>query len=208
MWYTALMTLVYGPDNAFFTIKIQDVQYTDGFALVTGGLQAIDGDLDAAAATVLQAYKDCWGDHTWATSIISECTVINETDIGVASEPEAGTAPGVSVASVNSALLLHKTSGIRGRRGRGRTFLPSVLTEGVVFGDGSLDPGFLSTMQGAADQWRSMTIPGGRPHAIAQSEARPRKDGSPGSPPIIPWPGVSTITVDTKIATQRRRLRR
>lgn len=202
------MTLVFGPDNAFFTIKINDVQYTDGFALVTGGLQDIDGDLDAAAATVLQAYKDCWGEYTWSSSVIAECTVINATEIGVASEPEAGTGPGSNVAAVNSALLLHKTGGVRGRRGRGRTFLPSVLTEGVVFGDGTIDSGFLGTMTAAAEQWRSMNIAGGRPHAIAQSEARPRKDGTPGSPPIVPWPGVSTITVDPKIATQRRRLRR
>lgn len=202
------MALVFGPDNAFFSLRINDIQYTDGYALVTGGLANVEDPLDDIAQQVREAYVEAFQEITWTSSVIGECTVVNDTEVGVATGATTGTGPSGNVASVNTTVLLEKTTAVRGRRGRGRTFLPSVLTEGALFGDGTIQADFLNDVNNRCTVWLQLGVLGSRNHAIPQGETQPRKDGTPGTPPILPWPTVASITADPKAATQRRRMRR
>lgn len=206
--YTAPMTLVFGPTDAFWTIRIEDPQFTDGYALVTGGLTSVV-DLDAGLASdIINNYRDAWASAMWTSSVITEVQVFNATTAATLTENYPGTGTAPNNMAVNSALLLEKSAAGRGRRFRGRNFLPSLLSEGFVFGDGTLDPGFLSDMQGRASDFFLDFVGGGSVPAIPQGEQKPKKDGSPGSAPNLPWPAIVNVGVDAKIATQRRRLRR
>lgn len=202
------MSLVFGPSDAFFTIRVEDPQFTDGYALVTGGLTGVDSISPALAQSLFNGYADAWASSMWSSSVITECQVYNETQAATYTGSVVGTGVGVGNMAVNCALLIEKAASGRGRRNRGRNFLPSLLFEGTTFGDGSLDAGFVDAMESNLADWFVDVIDAGVAMAIPQGEQKPRKDGSPGSPPIIPWPQVETVAVDSKIATQRRRLRR
>jgi hypothetical protein len=95
----------------------------------------------------------------------------------------------------NCALLVRKGSASPGRRGRGRMYLPPFgLSENQVSKNGMLDPAFVSSAQakviaafGAFDNFIL--------HATSLNSATP----APSE--------VTSLVVDTRIATQRRRLR-
>ena len=202
------MTLVFGQGDMFATLKIQDPNFTDGFALVTLGFTnvvLIDTELAESIATT---YGDIFAEVMWNSSAIVECQVYDETTSATWTGSIPGTAPSAPVLAVNSALLVKKAAAGRGRRFRGRNFLPAILNEGAVFGDGTIDSSFRSDLESRVSAFYLGFVTLGITPAIPQGEQQDRKDGSPGTLPILPWPEIVDVGVDAKIATQRRRLRR
>lgn len=106
----------------------------------------------------------------------------------------------------NCALLIRKQTGLGGRAGRGRLFLPGVLQEAEVGDTGVLNTDFKTAMQtnanavltglAAADPVSGATSPMVLLH------------GPNGTTGVTPAPTlVDALVVDSVIATQRRRLR-
>jgi len=99
--------------------------------------------------------------------------------------------------SSNVAYLIHKNTALGGRAGRGRMFMPGVQ-EGEVDHQGDVDPTFLGLLN---TRWSTF----GANMAIADLPlVLLHAAGSPISTPTV----VTSLTVDARVATQRRRLRR
>lgn len=94
----------------------------------------------------------------------------------------------------NVSLLVRKGTDHGGRAGRGRMFLPPfALDEGNVSVNGMLDDGFVVDTQAILAGF-----------LVAADWVLLHDTATPGSP--APYP-ITNLTLDTRIATQRRRLR-
>jgi hypothetical protein len=112
----------------------------------------------------------------------------SSTTAGTGSNP--GMSPQVS-------FLVHKATLFGGHAGRGRMFIPG-LQESSVGADGNLDGGTVTALQGGVDDLLSdlgtaLLIP-----VLLHGAASPLTTPST----------ITSFTVDGKVATQRRRLRR
>lgn len=95
----------------------------------------------------------------------------------------------------NCALLIKKGTALGGRQGRGRMYLPAgYLQEGLVDDNGTIDSSFRGDLQTAATAFRS---------DVAGAAGNMDLLHSGSLAPTV----VTSLTVDTRIATQRRRLR-
>ena len=106
----------------------------------------------------------------------------------------------------NCALLVTKNSGFGGRRNKGRFFVPNVLDESTVNGVGVIAALSLTSFQGVADEFldrlenaTDYLQPFDTPMVILHN--------SPTAGPTPIPTAVSSLTVDGRISTQRRRLR-
>lgn len=97
----------------------------------------------------------------------------------------------------NTAWLVRKVTGFGGRTGRGRLYLPGI-TDGNVLDDGAIGSTALTNMQTAWDNFYDDLVSYGCPPALLHGP------GSPVSSPML----ITSFSVDGKVATQRRRLRR
>lgn len=108
-----------------------------------------------------------------------------------------GTSSGTA-APPNVAVLAHKNTGQGGRRGRGRMFLPGV-SEGFIDPNGALTSAAITQINSDLASWYSSIV------GIATVDdvlLYHNNDLGNLSPTI-----VTGFTVDSKVATQRRRLR-
>jgi hypothetical protein len=97
----------------------------------------------------------------------------------------------------NCALLVRKNTALGGRRNRGRFFAPpSLLNEGAVDPSGNISSGPLASLQ---TLWTNFF------NLLATADLEPQLFHQGSSPPA-PTP-VTSFTVDSLIATQRRRMR-
>lgn len=99
--------------------------------------------------------------------------------------------------SPNTACLVRKGGALGGRMNQGRLFIPGV-PEGAATNDGKLSSGFLSAAQTGMTALRDDLLENGVEMVILHSE------GGTSRPPV----SVLTLTVQSVVATQRRRLRR
>lgn len=104
---------------------------------------------------------------------------------------------GAGLLSPNTTWLVHKTTSFGGRAGRGRMFLPGIR-EADVSDAGVISPTPLTDMQTAMTAFRSQLI---------ADDLEPVLLHSAQSPIVAPSPIIS-FSVDSRVATQRRRLRR
>lgn len=103
----------------------------------------------------------------------------------------------------NSAVLIRKQTGLAGRRGRGRMYVPGVL-EGSVDNVGLLTSTYRGSLQTAYDLWLTGLEEGVSSILPMPPVVLHRSEGAGVEPAPTP---VTSLTVETKIATQRRRLR-
>lgn len=202
------MALVFDGESFFYSIRLDSQNFTDGYALVTGGVDIQSGTPDFIAERIHDAYATIWMPFTSNQVTLTTVEVLGENLAGSYTEQVAGTGTTGNTAAPNVAVLLNKNTSLRGRRAQGRNFLPGIANDALIDEAGNLDPQYLGDLQNAADAWLQLGQAGSRDHRIPQSETRPRKDGTPGTPPILPWPSVNSFGVDPKVSTQRRRLRR
>lgn len=109
---------------------------------------------------------------------------------------------GSSVVPQNTAALIRKRTDLGGRRGRGRFYLPGVA-ESAVDNVGILSGAAITGYQTAADDWYEdlTAMVGGRlyPPVVLH-----RSEGIGVEPAPTP---VTRFVVESRVATQRRRLR-
>lgn len=92
------------------------------------------------------------------------------------------------------ALLVHKNTAIGGRQGRGRMFLPGVV-EAAVNEAGQLADLFRIDLQGNANEYAGAMNAANLPLQLLHGDAMAPTD-------------IINMTADTRVATQRQRLRR
>lgn len=94
----------------------------------------------------------------------------------------------------NTSFLFSKQTALGGRKNRGRLYLPGVL-EGAINGAGDLASGWITDLNNAADlMLASLTADGVPMHLLHESVDAPTE--------------VTGMQVSSRVATQRRRLRR
>lgn len=114
------------------------------------------------------------------------------TDAGI-----VGTAVG-ETPPVNTAILVRKYTGFGGRENRGRVFVPPWgVSEGLISKLGVLDATFRAAHQTAWTNFRSASLADDAVPVLLHSE---------GS--VVPPRDITSFSVQSVVATQRRRLRR
>ena len=123
---------------------------------------------------------------------------IGDTDPATFIEPgPGGGALSIATLPVNCAVLVKKGTSRGGRRNRGRFYLPGTTSEGAVSEDGVISSGQVIALQGACDAFLGDLVVAGLPMYVLHND-----------PPVGVTPApVTSLTVDSVIATQRRRLR-
>lgn len=115
----------------------------------------------------------------------------------------------------NVAYLVNKITGLGGRRGRGRVFLPGV-DETVVTQGGFVDAAKVTQIQNGLDQFVLNMAAHNLGLVVLHSPAkiwtlvngRPRQIDDPNAPaPPLPS-AITSLQVSAQVATQRRRVRR
>lgn len=181
----------------------------------------VSNTTDLAPMQIGQAFETIWGtsgmdDQQTNDVVLSSVLVKLSPDETGASGLESANVPGTqNVTSMppNVSFLVHKNTADGGRRGRGRAFIPgvpeaSVDDSGVVAGAvitaiSSALTSFRTTLEASdlplfLEHDRSYTwiIDGGQPRRVPSGPAAP-----------VPTP-ITTLSLDSRVATQRRRLRR
>ncbi len=121
--------------------------------------------------------------------------VDNSGTVGVKSGINDGGSAGGDPLPQNCCMLVKKLTGLAGREGRGRMFIP-FIGAGAVGPTGVIDSGSLSTYGGAASDWYDALS------GIADVDGLFLFHNSATAPTPI-----ESFAVDRMIATQRRRLR-
>lgn len=107
-----------------------------------------------------------------------------------------------ALAPQNCAVLVRKRTDAAGRRGRGRMYIPEV-PESSVNDVGTLDSGFVAAVNSRFDAWRDFLV-GGVGARLYPPVVLHRSEGIGEEPPPTP---ITAFVCETRIATQRRRLR-
>jgi hypothetical protein len=150
----------------------------------------------------------------WGTELDSQVTVGPATlRVGVTggdplavegSIDETGAETG-AMAPPNCACLVRKSTGLGGRRGRGRCYIPWVLLDAAIDDVGNIDGGSLAVRQGDATAWLEDLEAGSSGTSPTPMVILHDSSGAGAEPGPTP---VTGLNVDSLIATQRRRLGR
>lgn len=176
-------------------------------AYVTFGVAVPGGttDPDVIAEDVATAFT---APNSMSDRLDTGCTVTTVTcRVGQdAGDPRIGVfAPnkaGVGLANavpVNVAALIHKRTNFGGRRGRGRIFMPWCLDDTEVDEGGAIGVAARADLQANADVFLNVFALGGYSMVVLHSPGQ--------SSASVPFP-VTSLTVDPRVSTQRRRLGR
>lgn len=172
-----------------------DYLVTYGVSVETPGSQAMVNALHSA-------FSDTWDDFMPTGYTIPGAILRVGQDgtdpVTFESNNAAGTgAGGAGVFPPNTAMLVQKRTGLGGRRNRGRMYIPAVVPEAGADNAGLIDPTYLAGRQTAATAFLAAVaaVSGVGTMVVLHSEA-------PSTPA-----GVTSLVVDPRLATQRRRLR-
>jgi len=95
----------------------------------------------------------------------------------------------------NTCLLGRKGTSLRGRKHRGRNYWPGMITESMVDESGFISAGPLEGLQGAFDLWGASIDGLGYFGCILHNDEETEPTG------------ITSYILDSKVATQRRRMR-
>lgn len=177
---------------------------------VTHGIDVSDvgGDFIAAGKNVLQAFDVAWSTWLRPSSRITGVYLTIGSDGGnytlYVTPPTAMV--GSSTAEKlpqNCAYLVQKVTTRPGRAGKGRCFLPGIAPEQSVDDVGVLTSGAILSAQDACDLW--LVTLANATGAVKTPMVLLHNAGIPGGSTPTP---VTALRIDSRIATQRRRLRR
>lgn len=200
------MPIVYGPTSVLLTIEWTSVNFATGggttnFAFNATGSPTPGGELLAerlAAVCVTDVLPEVDSNYRieairWETDVLS-----GEVEVG-----SPGLRSGVSPPPQVAALCALK-AGQKGRRNSGRQFWPGVIAQNQVGEDGLLTIARVQELQDMVDAVATFVE---ATDDVVQSISQTEFPGQQ-SPPNIPWPIVQSRTVQARVATQRRRVRR
>lgn len=173
-------------------------------AVITFGVE--NNDLGAPINETLNNIAAVWGD-AWADTLNANIDMVQARyttqdaagNYGTVVTPQAiaGTR-GFSLPPANTATLIHKSSNVPFRYGRGRNGIYGLTSEGEIDDSGGLSGPHLALLQGDATQFLNGLAGINTPMVILHDEAL--------GADIEPTP-VTAYTVDARVSTQRRRLR-
>lgn len=181
-------------------------------AYVTFGIAAPSGTSDIiTAGAVVAAFQ---ATSSWRSVLDSNVTLTNvRLSRGTASGEDLVYSSPVSIAGSmnltslpgNCALLVHKITPRGGRRGKGRMFLPWVISETATDEAGIIGSSDRTILQTAMNNFLAATSTQSVPMVLLHGESGPEVDPptTPGAPTA-----VTALSVDPLISTQRRRLGR
>lgn len=156
---------------------------------------------EAAASAVFDAWITAGMGDFYTTSIeVYEVLVKYGPNATGPSGVDSGAAPGTASGdsdSPNTATLVRKQTGAGGRTGRGRMYIPGTPGSAVDV-DGIIDPLYMADLQTAANNFLTELATRNMVGVLLHA---------PGSPISAPLP-LTGLVVDSRVATQRRRLRR
>jgi len=175
---------------------------TLGFRWITGG-----GGYTGTAANAASTFSAKWAGPGFVSAAAFytsdytfqgvDVTMMRASGSEMATEPQsivgslAGSAP-----PVNCAVLVRKSTAMGGRKGRGRMFLPAGLApEGTVDAAGVLQSGTVTGLQGRLNTFRTTMATEGLPLYLLHDD------------PAITPNEITSFGVQSKMATQRRRMR-
>lgn len=141
------------------------------------------------------------GQLTDDIQLTSTLVKLGPEDDGPSAEYADVTAGGYNTATAppNVALLVRKNTALGGRRHRGRMYLPGVA-EGDVNDDGSLESIYHSNVNGQVSAFGAALVLQGMDPVLLHDQ--PSTGVAPAPTPI------DSFQLQTRVATQRRRLRR
>jgi hypothetical protein len=175
------------------------------------------GTFNAALDAITQAWQDTMlpGQSNALTYLGTTARGGQSVDTSFATDTPRNVAGGNVQAMLtrNTACLVRKTSIRGGRRGRGRMFVPAILPEVEVDQSGMLIPALVTSLQNRATTlFTQLNAIGQGPVILHQDQQVVGYSSSTGKPvygPVNPGPPdqVTSLIVDPKAATQRRRMR-
>ena len=180
-------------------------------AYLTFGIDCTGTD-PAAVATQLRSaftatnslYTKLDANVTLLASRVSMGTDGTEDIVGINSNPVTCMSSMVGPPP-NVAVLVHKRTARGGRRGRGRMYIPWALATTDITEAGIITGTTVSGWQTAVDAWAASLAAGAGPLVILHRSSLPGTTKPTVAGPPNP---VTSLTVDTLVATQRRRLGR
>jgi len=175
------------PTGAQMTFGVNN----QGSDLTAGAIAA-----EVIAQAVAASLEDCW---TGGVDLSAVLVKRGPNATGASHlEPAAinGAATGQSVGP-NTAFLIHKTTNAGGRAGRGRMYQPG-CAESLVDSNGELN-GTTASVLGA--KWEAFR------NGLELADLAPTLLHGEGSPLATPNP-ITALSMDSRVATQRRRNRR
>jgi hypothetical protein len=174
-------------------------------AYITFGVDPVATDPDLVAQFIVNAWTTAGSMNSRLDSTVTMREVIvrlgtdgGEDLLGSATNAVVGGLTG-GAPPPNVAVLVHKRTARGGRRGRGRLFLPWFCSDNDTNEDGTLLPALVSSVQTAAGVWLA---------ALATNDVPMYILHSPGQTAEGPPNEVTSLTVSSLVATQRRRLGR
>lgn len=200
------MTLIIPPGYAQTILRWSSTNFDTGQAVTTFGygreLGADPVSLEEFATVIRGQVQGLWLPLMDSNTTLVSVEVFNETDGAILTSGSAGGRSGTATPP-NVACLVTKNCPGRGRRRQGRMFVPSVLGTTEVQEDGFIAGARRTVIQTAFSTFFDEVteeVPEGN-FVILQND-----EGN--TPPISPPPIVTGFTVEAKVSTQRRRLRR
>jgi len=189
------MTIPEGYGQA--TFEFTGAVLPTGAATTVGFENVADASASAIAFTMGALFEG-----TLLEGLVDDVTLVNThiklgpDDTGpTADQPSSTAGSGIDPpASPQVSYLVRKVTALGGRANRGRMYLPGV-SEDAVQGDGDVDPAALADQQDRADAFFDGADTAGHPLVVLH-------DGA-GTPTPI-----TSLAFDSRVATQRRRLRR
>lgn len=159
-----------------------------GFSLgEEGTLQGLCNGIEAAYNVNLAPYLHTAFTVTSVRAVDNEN--VHEKAVNIQGQMTGDLAP------PNASLLVKKTSALRGRKFRGRNYWPGLMKDQNVLDDGTLIAGYVADMADAFDGFNTDLFTLGYFSVILHND-----------PETVPTP-VTGGGVESRIATQRRRLR-
>ena len=170
------MTLIIPPGFGSAAIVMTSTEGTPVFVTTVGvDLSAVGGDFVAAANNVFASFTSTLG-ITQDSSITVDRVTLAVGDDGPGGSVDSTEAPIVSGRSgsmvpVSMAAIARKSTNVLGRRGRGRMFLPGVLTQTEVTEGGQISTTRQGTLQPILNDFYDALVEGTTPH--------------PATPPVL-----------------------
>lgn len=180
-------------------------------AFITFGIDAVDTDPNAVCTALVGDFS---APGSLFSVIDSNVTLIathaalgtdgGEDLVGVSGTPVACTRS-ANTLPANCATLVHKRTTRGGRRGRGRWYIPWSAQAQMTDEAGKLLPADVTLVQNAVNAWFAAIQVNPGPMVLLHRPSAPgtTRPTTPGPPNV-----VTSLTVDTLVATQRRRLGR
>lgn len=198
------------------TINFEGLNVPQGAAVVFGCARNIELTASEHADIIQDAFADAFAPEISTSVTITTCDVKFGPDATGASGtssvvPRQG-AQSAACLAPNTAFLLTKVTGTGGRRGRGRMFLPGV-TDTLADNGGVVLPAVVTQLGVRGTQLLTALDVAGMPMVVLHEPStiwvlvngQPRR--IPTSDPLPEPDQVTSLVCNTRVGTQRRRLR-